>query len=157
MDEITGALPPVDSSQESLRAKMSRVVVQMNVAIEGLAITTGRPPLSMEAIGASVWNTQKRENAGDFKFWGSLEPGFGSEFSGPTAIVKDLEVPVKGKGVGSQVVDAWEKAISAEGIRYFVATNIKNPDAMRFWENHGYTPTGTVHDNGVSYAMIKQV
>jgi GNAT superfamily N-acetyltransferase len=157
MDEITGALPAVDSSAESLRARMSRVIDRMNVAIEGLGVTKGSPPLSLEELGTTVWNTQKREQSGDFKFWGALENGFSNVFFEPAAVLKDIEVPVKGKGLGSRVVDAWEGAMTSEGVKNFVATNVKNPDAMRFWEKHGYTPSGHIREDGTPYAMIKSV
>jgi hypothetical protein len=157
MDEITGALPAVDSSAESLRARMSRAVVHMNDVIGPLNVTEGNPPLSLEELGAVVRNTQRLEKSGDFKFWGALENGFMNVFFEPTAVLKDIEVPVKGKRLGSRVVDAWEGAMNVEGINHFVATGIRNPDAMRFWEKHGYSPFGTIRPNGTSYAMIKSV
>lgn len=157
MDEVTGALPAVDSSAESLRARMSRAVTQMNGAIEGLGVTKGAPPLSLEDLGASVRNTQRLEKSGDFKFWGALENGFSNIFFEPTAVLKDIEVPIKGKRLGSQVVDTWEDAMLTEGVRNFVATNIKNPDAMHFWEKHGYVPFGSIRPDGTPYAMTKSI
>jgi len=157
MDEITGALPRADSSAESLRARMSRAVVYMNDVIRPLNVAEGNSPLSLEDLGAVVRNTQRLEKSGDFKFWGALETGFMNAFFEPTAVLKDIEVPVKGKGLGSKVVGAWEGALVSEGVKNFVATNIKNPDAMRFWKKHGYSAFGTIRSDGTPYAMAKSV
>ncbi len=157
MDEITGALPAVDSSTESLRARMSRAVAQMNSVVEELGVTAGKPPLSLEDLGAAIRNTQRLEKSGDFKFWGALENGFSNVFFEPAAILKDIEVPVKAKGVGSQIVGAWESAMIDQGVHNFVATNIKNPDAMHFWKKQRYVPFGSIRSDGTPYAMIKNV
>jgi hypothetical protein len=157
MDEITGSLPAVDSSAESLRTRMMRAVGQMNGILEGLNITTGKPPLSPEDYGAVIRNTQRLEKSGDFKFWGALENGFSNMFFGPVGVLKDIEVPVKRREVGSRVVEAWESALASEGVKKFVATNITNPDSKRFWEKHGYVPFGNIHEDGTPYAMIKSV
>jgi hypothetical protein len=155
MTEITDTPVGVDINASNLRRQLLKAVNHSNKAIETLRITDGEPPLAIEEMGTSVRNTKPAEQIGDFRFWGGLENGFSNVFFEPTAIIKDIVVPRKGEGFGSRVVTAWEEGMTTVGINHFVATNIRNLDAMRFWTKQGYVPFGRIQEDGVPYAMIK--
>jgi len=155
-DEATGGLPLADLSAEDLRARMSRVVVQMNEVIKRLSVTEVDPPLSLDKMGASVRNIADAVDD-NFRFEGSLEKGFMPESSDePTAVVKSFKIPGRERRADSQFLEAWESILGSEGIRQFAVTNIANLDEMRFWEEHGYSPSGFVRES-IPYAMIKRL
>ena len=157
-DEVTGGLPRNDGSQETLRAKMSRAVTEMNRIVERLHVTDGEPPLSLGEMGATVENTAKNSDPNSFAFLGSLDNGFIDEFYGPTAVIKDFTVPEKPHTIGfdDAVATAWEAAMLEEGVRHFATTAVKTSAARSFWERRGYAPV-RVRPDGTPYAMVMTV
>jgi GNAT superfamily N-acetyltransferase len=49
---------------------------------------------------------------------------------------------LRGTGLGERMLTALEASAAAAGVRQVVLnTGFRQPDAMRFYETHGYTPT----------------
>lgn len=160
MSEARDVPISADTVSSSLREKVSMVVSYVNQQIAPLGITTdGEPPLHVKDEGgnayATVTNTIRAAENGGFRFWAKLYANYLPTFSQETAIINDIVMPRKGEGLGSQFLAAWEDGMKSVGVTHFAATNIRNLDAMRFWEKHGYTPFGTIHNDGTPYAMIK--
>jgi [ribosomal protein S18]-alanine N-acetyltransferase len=68
-----------------------------------------------------------------------------SELDGPLAHIITLDVAAahRRSGVGSLLLNAAEKALSAQGVRtVFLETAVDNHAAVNFWSRHGYIKEG---------------
>lgn len=146
-----------------LRATLESVLPTLNQRFREAGIQTPEDAIKLKERGAEITATQSRLDTG-FAFWGFLRPDFG-DFREPTAIISDFEVPNPGNGVGTKIVEAWEKSLVEAGVTHFAASNIKaqnkdgtlNLKALRFWEKQGYKPWGRVSPEGIPYAMVKTI
>jgi len=68
-----------------------------------------------------------------------------SELDGPLAHIITLDVAAahRRSGVGSLLLNAAEKTLSAQGVRtVFLETAVDNHAAVNFWSRHGYIKGG---------------
>jgi [ribosomal protein S18]-alanine N-acetyltransferase len=68
-----------------------------------------------------------------------------SELDGPLAHIITLDVAAahRRSGVGSLLLNAAEKTLSAQGVRtVFLETAVDNHAAVNFWSRHGYIKEG---------------
>ena len=68
-----------------------------------------------------------------------------SELDGPLAHIITLDVAAahRRSGVGSLLLNAAEKTLSAQGVRtVFLETAVDNHAAVNFWSRHGYITEG---------------
>ena len=150
-------LSPVDE----LRTTLEGVLPALNQGFRNAGIIAEGDAIKLKGRGAELTATSSRYDTG-FAFWGFLRPDFG-DFREPTGIIADIEAPDPGNGVGTGVVQAWEKALSEAGVKNFAATSIKalnkdgtlNRKPLQFWEKQGYSPWGNVSRDGIPYAMVK--
>lgn len=154
MDQVAEGLRPGEVSQDLLREKLDRVVPGVEKAIKAAGIDASSKPLIPGPGRTDVRSRLPKQQTG-FQFWASLEKSFPFFPSGrPAAIIKYLEVPDKGKGAGSAILRAWEGGMLAQGVPNFAATNIRDEQALKFWQKHGYRPQGAVK-SGIPYCMVK--
>lgn len=139
-----------ETKPNPLEEKLQKVVAPLqNIVVEPLTIDP-KDPLNVHG-GVNA--------PGRFSFWAGIEPsGFHTDLPPePTAVIKNLRVPERGQGLGSQIVKVWETELSKEGINVFAATNIKYPSTIEFWKKLGYQiPPGESH-KPVPYCMYKIV
>lgn len=99
---------------------------------------------------------------GNFSFWGGLV----STWSFPELwskkdklpVIKNIRVPegMRGKGVGTRIVQNWEQVFKNYNFDYSVVTNVNTPDSVKFWEKQGYKlRPGDTRDN--AYYMFKKL
>lgn len=83
-------------------------------------------------------------------------------------IIKDINIKsvndaagidYRGKGYGTQIVNAFESATKELGLDTIVATNISNKEAFDFWIKQGFEPPLDYRGDGSipPYAMIKKI
>lgn len=98
---------------------------------------------------------------GSFAFWGGLHksvafPELNSK-SEVVPVLKNIRIPeaMRGKGVGSKIVEGWEDVLSRNGFETFVVTNL-DEDSIRFWRKRGYQIPQGEQEKETPYYMFKK-
>jgi ribosomal protein S18 acetylase RimI-like enzyme len=55
-----------------------------------------------------------------------------------------LDEPYRGKGIGTQLVTHWERAMSAQGYTSVLTSTLSNEDAQHFYRKLGYRDVGAL-------------
>jgi len=158
-DEVIRKLEERNTSDET---RFQPVLSRAQEKIQ--AIVSTQPLISKEDADFRIDRldlTSTYFQSGAFALWaGILRPQtfpslMGEQFAG---VIKNLRIPkdLRGSGIGKQIVQAWESTLSAHGIKSFLATNIKDEEAIQFWRRQGY---GIPEDEGykkIPYYMMKK-
>lgn len=98
---------------------------------------------------------------GKFAFWG----GMVNKWSFPelqtkqeyVPVIKNLRLPIRGKGLGSTIVKIWEKSMEKDGFKDFAITNLSGPKSISFWQEQGYIIPETEKHKKIPYYMSKRL
>ena len=152
---------------EEKREKNSGVGVLNEARLEIEKIVQNEPGIDPEDIEFSIdalhLDLESRHfQWGRFSFWGGLVstwafPELWSK-KDKLPVIKNIRLPesMRGKGVGSRIVQNWEQVFKNNNFDYSVVTNVNTPDSVKFWEKQGYKlRPGDTRDN--AYYMFKKL
>ncbi len=159
-DEVIRKLEDRDRADE---VRFQPVLSQAQEKIR--TIVGNQPQISKEDTGFRVDRfdlTSTYFQSGAFALWaGILRPQtfpslMGEEFAG---VIKNLRIPenLRRSGLGKQIVQTWESTLSAHGIKSFLATNIKDEEAIQFWRKQGYDVPEDEKYKKNPYYMVKKI
>ena len=153
MSEPREGSVPTDKTQEVLTrvsASLDRVILDSPINVSG-------KPTFIDPYNPDIRSSSAGYAEDELRFWGSLESRFPyTGLNTQTAIIKDFKIPdgLKDQGLGSKLLEAWEKAMIADGVTNFAATNI-NKAALNFWIKNGYRIPPEQADRETPYAVVK--
>lgn len=137
---------------------LQKIAVQLQKCVSTIDVAKEERTFSLDPHGYPEILTRHYQN-GEFAFWGEYKEN-GLPFNGvpgKLAIVKNIRIPEKlrGKGIGTKLVDTWESAMTAKGVHTFAATNLKDEKAVKFWQSRGYAPLD--ESQPIPYMMVKSI
>lgn len=149
--------------QERKASILERVVPAMQTIVDTYP-EISRDEAVMHVDPAYSHLESAKFQTGSFAFWGGLSDTAtfdDPELSGTSpdvGLIQNIRLPkeLRGKGVGSAIVDQWEQSLGEQGVINFAVTNIKDTQAKDFWTKRGYkVPQKYAWGNTMPYCMVK--